>query len=59
MIYLENVYHVIHQTMARYDRVLFITRDASKVQGFLDAHGQVELRGTWRKMPRGLRFCRN
>lgn len=43
MIYLENVYNVIHHTLDRYDEVWFITRDASEVQGFLDTHNKVVL----------------
>lgn len=43
MIHLENVYNVIQHTLNQYDQVWFITRDASEVQGFLDAHSQVIL----------------
>lgn len=44
MLYLENVYHVIRESLDRYDEVWFITRDASEVQDFIDAHDKVFLR---------------
>lgn len=43
MIYLENVYRVIRQTLEKYETVWFITRDATEVMEFVSAHPQVHV----------------
>lgn len=58
MLYLENVYHVICQSLERYDEVWFITRDASQVQDFLDAHEKVKLRAALSPQPELFRAYR-
>ena len=58
MIYLENVYHVIQETLDRYDLVWFITRNATEVQDFIDTHDNVTVRSELSPQPELFRACR-